>query len=458
MSARLALAAAAVLVVAAPALAAAQSTRHPPPPVDAEAEQEARSEFWEEVVRPGAKRYDQLVAAASEILRMRVGDWNRARGMMLEATALRPDLVDGWGYLGVAARRIAMTAGQNAKASDWKQCADAYGKAYALDPAWTAKRLGSKSDPSAQIKAEATAPIELGWATCLARTGDIDAATESLEVLVARGVTTPDLWLRLGEVYMAAGRLGEAITALENARNDRITDKRVRWLLALAYDRARRPGEADAVLDSVGDVTNVTRLSDVQFVPASDAWYLQAYGWRSRPGRALALFRTYLAKAPAETPWRARAQEHVDALLGVDLASYVDIQGTGDRAAIEKSVRAAMPALRRCVASVPEVYVELRITQLGPVKPLPPPKPVLIPRRGGAGHYRAPGPVIVPQRSTTLLQPGVFAEPIVYEPGVADTARHQALECLEKLGLTLSLPRPPANTYSNVRIPVVADG
>ncbi|HUQ01891.1 MAG TPA: hypothetical protein VM261_05310 [Kofleriaceae bacterium] len=454
MSARLALAVALVAATFAPA--AAQSSRHPRPPVDAEAEKEARSEFWEEVVRPGAKRYDQLVAAASDILRMRVGAWDRARDMMLEATTLRPDLVDAWGYLGVAAKKLAMTGGQNAKASDWKLCADAYGKAYAIDPAWTASLLASKSDPSALTRAEASAPIELGWATCLARTGDIDAATEALEVLVARGVTAPDLWLRLGEVYMAAGRLGEAITALENAKNDRISDKRVRWLLALAYDRARRPGDAEAVLDAAGDVTNVTRMSETQFVPASDGLYLQAYGWRSRPGRALALFRQYLAKARAETPWRARAQEHVDALLAVDLASHVEIQGTGDRAAVEKSVRAAMPALRRCVASVPDVYFELRVTQLGPVKPLPPPRPVLLPKRGGA-HYRAPGPVIVPQRSTTLLQPGVFAEPIVFEPGVADSARHQALECLEKLGLTLSLPRPPANTYSNVRIPVVAD-
>jgi hypothetical protein len=56
-----------------------------------------------------------------------------------------------------------------------------------------------------------------------------------------------------------------------------------------------------------------------------------------------------------------------------------------------------------------------------------------------------------------MLQPGVFAEPLVWEPGVAETARNQALECVEKLGMTLSLPRPPANSYTTVRIPVVAD-
>ncbi|MBZ0233655.1 MAG: hypothetical protein K8M05_15115, partial [Deltaproteobacteria bacterium] len=245
----------------------------------------------------------------------------------------------------------------------------------------------------------------------------------------------------------------------------RIGGRRARWLLAIAYDRARRPGDADAIAADAGDIMSVTGLSELPYVPAHDSWYLQAFGWRHRPGRALALFRTYLAKAPPDDPWRARAQEHVDALVDVDLASHVELQGSGDRPAIEKAVRAAMPALRACVASVPEVYVELRITQMGPVKALPAPKPIkpirpVTPAKPPTsirrGHYRPPGPVILSPRVSTLDQPGVFAVPHVWEPGVADTARNQALECLEKAGMALSLPRPPANTYSTVRIPVVA--
>lgn len=447
---------------AAPALA--QSKRHPPPPVDKEAEAEARSDFWEEVVRPGARRYQQLVDAAIEILRVRAGDWKRARELMLEATALRPDLVAGWAYLGVASERLATAAG--ARPTDWKVCAEAYGKAYAIDPTWLPSALQSRSDPSATARAAGTRPLELGWATCLARSGDIERATLALEALVARGQTTGESWLRLGEVYMAAGRLGEAITAFEQARNERIGQRRARWLLAIAYDRARRPGEADAIAADAGDIGTVTGVSEpLSYVPAHDTWYLQAFGWRHRPGRALALFRTFLAKAPPEDPWRARAQEHIDALVDVDFAAHVDVQGSGDRAAIEKAVRAAMPSLRACVAPVPEVYVELRITQMGPVKALPPPKPVkpakpATPTRPAPvvkrGHYRPPGPVVLAPRTPTLLQPGVHAEPMVWEPGVADSARNQALECLEKLGLSLSLPRPPANTYAVVRIPVVA--
>jgi predicted Zn-dependent protease len=239
--------------------AAAQSERHPRPPVDAEAEAEARSEFWEEVVRPGARRYQHLVDAATDILRMRVGDFNRAREMLLEATALRGDLVDGWGYLGVAAEKLATVAGQSAKPGDWRMCADAYGKAFAIAPTWRPQKLLSKSDPTAVARTAGTRPLELGWATCLARAGDIDRATEALEALVARGEATGESWLRLGEVYMAAGRLSEAITALEQARSERLGGARPRWLLAMAYDRARRPGEADAIAADAGDIASVTR-------------------------------------------------------------------------------------------------------------------------------------------------------------------------------------------------------
>lgn len=461
MSAR-SLAAALVALAAVAAPAVAQSTRHPKPPIDAEAEDEAKSEFWEEVVRPGAKRYEQLVKSASELLKQRIPDAQHAREALLEATAIRGDLVEGWGYLGLAEEKLAQGLLDKSKPTDWRACADAYGKAFAIDPSWRPSRLASKTDPSALTRNASTRPLESAWATCLARTGDIDRATDALESLVARGEATGESWMRLGEAYMAAGRLTEAITALEQARNERIGSKRAQWLLAIAYDRARRPGEAEAIAADAGDVLNVVKVGELVFVPPSDIWYLQAYGSRNRPGRALALFRTYLDKAPAESPWRARAQEHIETLLDVDLATTIEIQGPGDRAALDKvthaampALRAAMPALRKCVASVPDVYFDLTITQVGPVKAIPPPPPV--PRAKGPGRYRTPMPYVPPRRQPPPLTPGVRADLVVWEPGVADSARNQAIECAEKLGMSLTLPRAAANTYYTLRIPVVAD-
>jgi hypothetical protein len=51
--------------------------------------------------------------------------------------------------------------------------------------------------------------------------------------------------------------------------------------------------------------------------------------------------------------------------------------------------------------------------------------------------------------------PGVRASPLISELETRDAAR-DAAECLEKVGLGLSLPRPAPGTYSTVRIPVVA--
>lgn len=438
-------------VVAAGATAAqAQSTRYPRPPVDEEALAEARSDFWEEAARPGARRYEHLLTGAVENLRQRAADWTRARELLLEATALRPDVPDAWGYLGVAAERT----------RDWKACAEAYARAQALAPAWRPTRLAARHEPQGLNRTAAGRPLELGLATCLSRTGELAAATIALEALVARGETSGESWLRLGELYMASGRLAEAIAAFEQARNERVTLAMARWLLAVAHDRARRPGDAEDIAASAGDVNSALRAERLPFVPPADYHYVRAFGSLRAPERALALFRTYLEQAPADSPWRARAQEHVDALAGVDLAARLDLEGTGDRAAFEKAVRAAMPALRRCMAPVPSVLVELRVTQVGPPgKPPPPRRPTVAPggRRPVSPAVGGRGPVLVMRRPPEAQSPGVRAVPEIFEPGEHDAARNAAVDCVEKVGLGLSLPRPAPGTYSTVRIPVVAE-
>lgn len=440
--AALALALGALVVATAPA--AAQSRRYPAPPVDAEAAAEARSDFWDEVVRPGARRYEQLVTAATDGLRLSAGDPTRARDTLLEAVALRADVAEGWGYLGVATE----------KTREWTACAAAYGKAYALDPRWRPARLAGKGEVVGKQRTLATRPLELGWAMCLSRSGELADATDALEALVARGEATGEAWLRLGEVYMAEGRLAEAIAALDQARTEPAVRGLARWLLAVAHDRARHPAAAEAAAAEAGDIDNPTR-GPIPFVPAADVYYVRAFAARHAPERALALFRTYLERAPADSPWRARAQEHVDALGDVDLATRVELEGTGDRAAVEKTVRAALPALRRCVAAVPTVVIELRITQLGPPgRRAPPPPP---PPRRGLAPVRSRSPVVTLGRRPPEAQtPGVRAMPVIFEPGSHDAARDLAVDCVEKLGLGLTLPRPPADSYATVRIPVVA--
>jgi hypothetical protein len=268
---------------------------------------------------------------------------------------------------------------------------------------------------------------------------------------------------------MAEGRLAEAITALDQARVESTVRALARWLLAVAYDRARRPGEAEAIAAEAGDVDNPTR-TPIPFLPAADVYYVRAYAARNAPEKALALYRTYLEQAPATTPWRARAQEHVDALVEVDLATRVEIEGSADRAAVERVVRAALPALRACTAPVPTVLVELRVTQVGPPgkrPPATPPRPVRPTAARPSTSGRPPMSPFLGRKPTVVVElgrippeaqtPGVRASPVIFEPGRHDGPRDVALDCVEKLGMSLTLPRPPAGTYSTVRIPVVAD-
>jgi tetratricopeptide (TPR) repeat protein len=422
--------------IAVTAPARAQSQRYPAPPVDAEAEAEARSDFWDEVVRPGVRRYDELLADATEILRIPRGDAAPAHHLLRDAAALRPERVDAWGYLGIATERT----------YEWAACADAYGKAYARDPRWRPRLLAPRNHPSPSSRALAAQPLELGWATCAARSGDLARAAGALEALVARGEATGEAWLRLGEVYMAEGRLGEAIGAFEQARPDRPGPSLARWLLAIAYDRARRPGDAELAAAEAGSVELAAR-GPVPLVPPADASYVRAFAARQAPERAIVWFRTYLEQAPATAPWRARAQEHLDALADVDLAARIELEGAGDKVAVIKAVRPLMSRLRACMTEVPSVLVELRITQLGAA-----------PRRRAPPSPRAtPGRGVVLATPPAAHTPGVHATAVLFELGHHEAARDAAETCVERVGQGLALPRPPAGSFTTVRIPVVAE-
>ncbi len=463
MTARAVVAAAvaALAVAGAPALAAAQSDRYRKPPVDAEAEAEAHSTFWEEVVRPGATRYHTLVVAATDILRMlRSGDPTRARDFLREAVVLRADRADGWGYLGVAAERM----------RDYPACADAYGRAHAIDPTWLPTQLAAPSDTSPIARQVAARPLTLAWAVCLARSGELVRASRELEALVARGARGAELFLNLGQVHMAAGRINDAIAAFDRAVDEqRSGDPVARWLLAAAYDRARRTGDAalaaEAATESDPGAARAAS-SPVPLVAPGDGFYLLALGARTRldqprPEVAVVYLRKYLAAVPEAAPWRARAQEHLAAIGTVDLAARAALEGAGDAEAIQSAVRPAIAGMRTCMTELPTALVELRITQVGPPgRPAPPAPP---PRRAPPPPpiTRRPPAVVrlgIGRRPPEAQSPGIHAH-VVIAPHLATRAGllDQAVDCVEKAGQIIVLPRPPAETYSTVRVPVIAD-
>ncbi len=154
---------------------------------------------------------------------------------------------------------------------------------------------------------------------CQARAGRLAEAERTLAEAAVTGNANGEIWMRLGEVRIALGKLEEAIAALESAAEQ--TDRReglIRWLLAGAYDRARRPAEAAEQVGQGDQARSRVRVAAQRAAPLlgtrRGSRYLQglAYmmGEQLRPDYALIYFR-YFLKAAKDSPWRKRAEEHL---------------------------------------------------------------------------------------------------------------------------------------------------
>ena len=458
--------------------AAAQSRRYPATVVDPDDAGEHESGFWARVADPGRAHYDQRVKDALLIAR---SDPRGAIAQLRATAEARPELVDAWGYVGLI----------NDQLRDFGGCADGYGHAVAIDPRWLPDAKHKFiSTVGFALSGNRQQSLTLAHAVCSSRASDVAGTIRALEAVIARGDALPgsswkgnelvELWLRLGEAYLAAGRLDDAAGALGEAviASSR-RDPDAAWLLALAHDRARRTSLAEdsaAAAQRIDpNATNATRDNRPPSILPGDREYLRGLAAMTtppreppepaRPERALIYFRQYLAEAPADSPWRARAVEHVQALATTDLATRVEsTAGSRDRAEIERAVRARMPALRACMAAAPTSLVSLRITALGPpaapARPAPPPPPPPPPRRNPLGGPLVRPPVRPPalERSgcADAEQPGISATVDVSTAGLADGPIEDVLACVEKVGAGLILPRPPAGACATVRIPIAS--
>lgn len=450
-----ALALAAAAAIAATTAAVAEPARRTAVDPDLAAEQ--RSGFWEEAVRPGTAANRVRLDDALRLLRLPTGDRKLAAEHLTAITVTTPDDPDGWGYLAIASEMLRR----------WPECAAAYARARALDPQWRPARLLDARPSSRDPKLR---PLPLSIALCQGKAGALDDAARTLADAIARGEATPAVWLRAGEIAMAQGRLDDAIAALERAG----AEPGARWLLAIAYDRARRDDRAQAAAELAHAADPHARdagaLAGLALVP-SDGDYMIAFAAarQGRPEEALAHFRRYLA-AVAEGPWRARAREHLDALARTDLAARASIEGVvpaAEQRALQAAIRAAQPALAACVAQVPSGLQQLKLVRTGPpdLKPLPwpvrpaPGRPAR-PRAGVPDRTRVPWPPPPPRppapRATSAAATTTIAASAVVSPIRAELpGLDQAHACLERVGATLKLPPVAPGGELVVRIPVI---
>jgi tetratricopeptide (TPR) repeat protein len=336
--------------------ARAQSRRYPPEPVDKDAENAARSNLWSAAVTPQRHPYQDLVRAATDALNQRTPDQTTEAIKKLDAAIrLLPDEPD--------AHRLRGDAYLERK--DWARCAADYAAADANLP---------RDDQTPRAMAELHRKLGL----CQARSGKLGDAERTLAETAAVGNATGEIWLRLGEVRIAMGKLDEAIAALHSAleATEPTAQATVHFLLATAYDRARRPADA---LYEAGEGQKLDRqlaaLQNPVLPPlgAGEIEYMLGLAYSTEPPRpeyALAYFRRFVSVAP-ESPWRKRAEDHIRDIKAGELPETIGRGGTAplDHEVARTAIRRVMPQLRGCLARFPSVVIEVEITRSGPRTP-----------------------------------------------------------------------------------------
>ena len=405
-----------VAVVALAAPARAQSKRYPPVPPDKELEDEQRSQVWDATLHPDRSPYKLLVTDAQHLIDRNpasADDIKAALDKLDSAIKLRPKVADAF----VVRGRL------HAKQLQWTECADDLGRA------------------EDYTKTDAIARIELGQ--CQARAGRLaDAERTLVRAAVNNQTFGNEPYRSLGEVRIALGKLDEAIDALANVADN---DAASRWLLALAYDRARRTNDAQqATLEAKKVDQGLYSIMNAHpaLLGAGDKDYLYGLANRwalGRPDHALLYFRTFLKAVPANSPWRRRAEEHLRELSKLKMPPRETLSVTGSTTADLDKLHAAlvtkMPAMRACMAKLPSTIIQVGVTKVGPHSPDTRDRPI----------YRVP-PAGVEVRLLTTFGDAP-AEPLALE----------AQRCIEKHANATALPSPKEHdSYYKVYFNVVS--
>ncbi|HUS28272.1 MAG TPA: tetratricopeptide repeat protein [Kofleriaceae bacterium] len=398
----------------------AQSKKYPPVEPDRDLEQESRSKTWDSALDPDRSPYQELVRDAKRLVEH--GDANDIRIAIekLDAAIKRmPKEADAYAVRGA----IYLQQRQ------WVNCADDLAAAEAA----------SKVE---DITARTRSRIDL--AVCQARAGRYAESEQTLVRAIASATGFKgELMMRLGEVRIALGKLDEAIDALSASIDaaDSLNDA-ARWLLAVAYDRARRPTDAQQfAVDAKRFDQSLSVISSpkMPFLGLGDTEYLYGIAYlfaKPTPEYALLYFKRFVAIA-GDSPWKRRAEEHVRDIGAMKFPSRdtltlssTTVSADDIRAALEKP----MAQLRQCAAKTPGTAYGVTITKsrTGPLSRETP-------------MYRIPIEGVVANLMLDVDKVALKAD--------IDAAR----DCMEKLATRISMPKPKdVNSYYRATFVVVA--
>jgi tetratricopeptide (TPR) repeat protein len=354
---------AAVLLVLAAAPAWAQSKRYP---ADADADDDDQhSQLWESALHPDVGPYKDLVRDAKRLL---------DEGSEDSAKLAVDKLTDAIHRVPTEPDAYVLRGRSYLSHRSWAPCADDLAAA------------DDHTQPDeTQAGLDARARLRLDLATCEARAGRFADAEATLLRAQSTQHLQAEVALRLGEVRIALGKLDEAIDSLAAATDSTLgaNGAMLHWLLAEAYDRARRPGEAQAQVEAALRYDRNLTIIEAPPYPwlgVAEREYLFGVAYAlpppeyvavARPEYALLFFRRFLQLAPT-SPWHRRAEDHVKELAALPYPLAVRRDGgsaTVDLDAIAKIVRKQMPALRACLAKLPTSAFTVSITKIGPRTP-----------------------------------------------------------------------------------------
>jgi tetratricopeptide (TPR) repeat protein len=400
-----------------------------PPDYDEESEQ--KSDFWEKALEPARQRYDDLVEKA--VLQIKQNDKSSrelATTYLRDAIKLAPELPLAHLWLGRA----------EGQSGNYAVCAQEIGRALDADP-----KLVAPANPFLDgelATADWVARYEL--ALCRAQAGDFEAAVDGLRRILA-GSTPNDgdkLWQvhwRLGECYMALGRLDESLASLQLASRLQPWNVNLTFALAVAFDRDEdSTSSRDAMTRAL---EREPRVSSGSLLAVNRAWippedqnyYLGlAYLFSNEAPRALYHLRRYIA-ATGEGMWTARARVHLETAQAGAIAGR-DLTVRGSASIDEPKATAAIGKLdgelQACVARSPDLLLSIALTRV-------------VPGVGGAVE--------------TARQPAVRA--LVLEQGnlTSDVLR-ATTACAEAAAARIALPKPtgPAGAYVTATFSVIA--
>ena len=414
------------LGLAAP-LALGQPASPPPPDVDYDDHRDARSGFWERALDPASEKYDGLVERA--VVLLREGDREsmaQAGQLLAEAVRSSPDRPLAYLWQGRLADRT----------GDFATCAQSLAKALDLEPDLDAP---GGSEPN-----EWAAEYEL--AVCRARAGKFEPAIEGLRRLLGRAQSQQvAIYQRLGECYMALGRLDEAIESFRQGLRISPYSSELGFALAVAHDRDEDAAQAREVLAQAltrdPRASSLTAASRIWVPPQEAHYYLGlAYLGAEDWSRSLLHFRRYLAMA-GETSWTRRARaRYEEALAGAIAGRGLEIKGSAtlDQARAAALIGRSDGALQACLRKAPDLLLRVSITKV-------------IPSKG-----KAPA-VAAATTSTATSQPGVRV--LVQEQSDARVEDVRAVvTCTESVARKIPVPRPTGapGTYATFEFEVIA--